>query len=58
MNTRVRRPVSFVCAVLIVFLSLSAVGLGEEVIRISSFKALFGRYAEVSKITDAEITGV
>ena len=58
MNTRVRRPVSFVCAVLIVFLSLSAVGLGEEVIRISSYKALFGRNAEVSKITDAEITGV
>ena len=58
MNTRVRRPVSFVCAVVMVFLSLSAVGLGEEVIRISSYKALFGRNAEVSKVTDAEITGV
>jgi len=58
MNTRVRRPVSFVCAVVMVFFSLSAVGRGEEVIRISSYKALFGRNAEVSKITDAEITGV
>ena len=58
MNTRVRRPVSFVCAVVTGFLSLSAVGRGEEVIRISSYKALFGRNAEVSKITDAEITGV
>ena len=58
MNTRVRRPVSFVCAVVTVFLAVSAVGRGEEVIRISSYKARFGRNAEVSKVTDAEITGV
>jgi quinol monooxygenase YgiN len=41
-----------------VFLALSAVGRGEEVIRISSYKARFGKNAEVSKVTDAEITGV
>lgn len=58
MNTRVRRPVSFVCAAVMLFLSLAAVGSGEEVIRISSYKARFGRNAEVSKVTDAEITGV
>jgi quinol monooxygenase YgiN len=58
MSNRVRRPVSFVCTVVMVFLSLSTVGLGEEVIRISSYKALFGKNAEVSKVTDAEITGV
>ena len=55
MKTRV--PVSFVCAMM-VLLSVSAVGRGEEVIRISSYKARFGRNAEVSKVTDAEITGV
>lgn len=58
MDTRVRRRVSFVCAVAMALLSLSKVGLGEEVIRISSYKARFGRNAEVSKVTDAEITGV
>lgn len=58
MNTRVRRPVSFVCAVVMLFVSLPAVGWGEEVIRISSYRARFGRNAEVSKVTDAEITGV
>jgi quinol monooxygenase YgiN len=57
MNTRIRRPVSFVCAV-IVLVSLSAVARGEEVIRISSYRARFGKNAEVSKVTDAEITGV
>ena len=58
MNTRVRRPVSIVCAVVMGFLSLSAVGQGEEVIRISSYRARFGKNAEVSKVTDAKITGV
>jgi len=57
MNARVGRPVSFVCAVML-FLSVSAVARGEEVIRISSYKARFGKNAEVSKVTDAEITGV
>jgi quinol monooxygenase YgiN len=58
MDSRVRRRVSFTCAVGIVFLALSAFGRGEEVIRISSYKARFGKNAEVSKVTDAEITGV
>lgn len=58
MGTRVRRRVSFICAVVMVLLSLSTVGLAEEVIRISSYRARFGRNAEVSKVTDAEITGV
>jgi quinol monooxygenase YgiN len=39
-------------------LSLSAIGLAQEVIRISSYRARFGRNAEISKVTDAEITGM
>ena len=59
MRTRVRRPVSFLYAVsTVLLLSLPAPGEGEEVIRISSYKAQFGRNAEVSKVTDDEITGV
>lgn len=58
MTTAVRRRVSCICAVVMVLLSLSTVGFAEEVIRISSYKARFGRNAEISKVTDAEITGV
>jgi len=37
---------------------LAGAALAEQVIRISSYKALPGKYAEVSKVTDEEITGV
>jgi quinol monooxygenase YgiN len=37
---------------------LAAVAPAEQVIRISSYKALPGKFAEVSKVTDDEITGV
>jgi quinol monooxygenase YgiN len=43
----------------IVLCSLVAeIAPGQEVIRISSYKARFGRNAEISKVTDDEITGV
>lgn len=42
--------------VLILFLATTA--SAQEVIRISSYKALFGKNSEVSKVTDEEITGV
>ena len=41
----------------LVFL-LAAAAPAEQVIRISSYKALPGKFAEVSKVTDEEITGV
>jgi len=41
----------------LVFL-LAAAAPAEQVIRISSYKALPGKYGEVSKVTDEEITGV
>lgn len=37
---------------------LAGATLAEQVIRISSYKALPGKFAEVSKVTDEEITGV
>jgi quinol monooxygenase YgiN len=37
---------------------LAAAALAEQVIRITSYEALPGKYAEVSKVTDEEITGV
>jgi quinol monooxygenase YgiN len=58
MATAVRRRVAFVARVVAVYLSLSAIALAQEVIRISSYRARFGRNAEISKVTDAEITGV
>jgi len=58
MATPVRRRIAFVAGVVTISLSLSAVGLAQEVIRISSYKARFGRNAEISKVTDAEITGM
>jgi hypothetical protein len=58
MTTSARRRVAFGAAVVTMSLSLSAIGLAQEVIRISSYRALFGRNAEISRITDEEITGV
>jgi quinol monooxygenase YgiN len=46
---------SFGCVVLWL---VAASGSAQEVIRISSYKARFGKNAEISKVTDAEITGV
>jgi hypothetical protein len=37
---------------------LAATASAQEVIRISSYKPLAGRNAEVSKVTDEEVTGV
>ena len=58
MATPARRRVAFVAGVVTISLSLSVVGLAQEVIRISSYRARFGRNAEISRITDEEITGV
>jgi quinol monooxygenase YgiN len=58
MATPARRRVAFVAGVVTMSLSLSAIGLAQEVIRISSYRARFGRNAEISKVTDAEITGM
>jgi quinol monooxygenase YgiN len=58
MATPARRRVALVAGVVTMSLSLSAIGLAQEVIRISSYRARFGRNAEISKVTDAEITGV
>ncbi|HEY6065942.1 MAG TPA: hypothetical protein VIY96_07275 [Thermoanaerobaculia bacterium] len=43
---------------LVLFFSFATSAFAQEVIRISSYKALFGKNAEVSKVTDEEITGV
>ncbi len=58
MATPVRRWVAFVARFVTIYFSLSAIGLAQEVIRISSYRARFGRNAEISKVTDAEITGM
>ncbi len=58
MATPVRRRIAFVAGVMAVHLSLSGIALAQEVIRISSYRAKFGRNAEISKVTDAEITGM
>ena len=58
MATPVRRRIAFVAGVVAVQLSISGIALAQEVIRISSYKARFGRNAEISKVTDAEITGM
>ena len=58
MATPVRRRVTFVAGFVTIYFSLSAIGLAQEVIRISSYRARFGRNAEISKVTDAEITGM
>ena len=54
MATPVRRRIAFVAGVMAVHLSLSGIALAQEVIRISSYRAKFGRNAEISKVTDAE----
>jgi quinol monooxygenase YgiN len=58
MATSVRRRIAFVAGVVAVHLSLSGIASAQEVIRISSYRARFGRNAEISKVTDAEITGM
>ena len=58
MLARVRRRFGVVAGIVTLSLSLSATGLAQEVIRISTYRALFGKNAEISKVTDAEITGV
>src|SRR5512143_1219170 len=58
MVTRVRRRVALVVTTATVLLSVAASGLAQEVIRITSYTARFGKNAEVSKVTDDEITGV
>jgi hypothetical protein len=58
MATPVRRRVAFVAGVVAISLSLSTIAFAQEVIRISSYKARFGRNAEISRITDEEMTGV
>jgi len=58
MATPLRRRVAFVAGLVAVHLSLSGIALAQEVIRISSYRAKFGRNAEISKVTDAEITGM
>jgi quinol monooxygenase YgiN len=47
-----------VAAAALILMILPERALSEEVIRITSYKAKFGRNAEVSKVTDEEITGV
>jgi quinol monooxygenase YgiN len=54
---RRRRRLIPVAGVILAFF-LAATASAQEVIRISSYKALFGRNAEISKVTDEEITGV
>jgi hypothetical protein len=58
MAAPVRRRIAFVAGVVAVHLWLSGIVLAQEVIRISSYRARFGRNAEISRITDEEITGV
>jgi quinol monooxygenase YgiN len=58
MDSGARRSVARFLAVVALLLSLPYTGFAEEVIRISSYKARFGRNAEISKVTDEEITGV
>lgn len=58
MFTRARRRVALVVTTATVLLSVAASGLAQEVIRITSYTARFGKNAEVSKVTDDEITGV
>jgi quinol monooxygenase YgiN len=50
------RMIGIAGATLALFLATTA--SAQEVIRISSYKALFGKNAEISKLTDEEITGV
>lgn len=58
MATRFRRRLAVVAGVVTMSLAFSAIGLAQEVIRLSTYRARFGKNAEVSKVTDAEITGV
>lgn len=58
MSTRARRSVAIMAAAVTILLSVSAVGSAQEVIRISSYTARFGKNLEVSKVTDQEITGM
>lgn len=58
MFTRARRRAALIVTTVTVLLSVAASGLAQEVIRITSYTARFGKNAEVSKVTDDEITGM
>jgi quinol monooxygenase YgiN len=58
MFTRARRRAALIVTTAALLLSVSASGLAQEVIRITSYTARFGKNAEVSKVTDDEITGM
>jgi quinol monooxygenase YgiN len=53
-----RRRVAVVVTTVTVLLSVAASGLAQEVIRITRYTARFGKNAEVSKVTDDEVTGM
>ena len=58
MATPVRRRIALAAGVVTLYLAFSGIALAQEVIRISNYRAKFGRNAEISKVTDAEITGM
>lgn len=58
MISRARRRVAIAGAAVTILLSAPVVGYAQEVIRISSYMPRFGKNAEVSKVTDQEITGM
>jgi quinol monooxygenase YgiN len=59
MHMEARRRIDVLTAVVAtLFLWLPGSALAQEVIRITSYTARFARNAEISKVTDEEITGV
>lgn len=58
MNGSHRRLRLLIPLVLASLLASAALVSAQEVIRITSYTARFGRNAEISKVTDEEITGV
>lgn len=59
MQVEARRRIGlFTAVVATLFLWLPGSALAQEVIRITSYTARFARNAEISKVTDEEITGV
>lgn len=58
MISRARRHVAIASVAVTILLSAPVVGHAQEVIRISSYTARFGKNAEVSRVTDQEITGM
>src|SRR5512147_2047570 len=58
MNGSHRRFRLLISLVLVSLLAPAVRASAQEVIRITSYTARFGRNAEISKVTDEEITGV